>query len=238
MGRGEGGAERGDEGGGVGGLHERLSDEDGVGTGGADAGGIGGGVNAAFADGDDVFGELRNEAFAEAEVGLEDGEVAVVDADDLGAVGESAGEFGAVVNLKERVEAGGGRGGVEGGDFLVGEGAHDDEDRAGAGLAGLENLDRMNEEVFADAGQGGRRLAEMGRDGDEVGEGAAEIFFVGEDGEGAGGGGAVFFGLGGGGGREACSAASSARGTGRTSGVISWRFQAMISVSLSDMKGS
>jgi hypothetical protein len=40
----------------------------------------------------------------------------------------------------------------------------------------------------------------------------------------------------GGGGNEACRAASSARGTGRTSAAISCRFQAMISVSLSDIR--
>jgi len=43
------------------------------------------------------------------------------------------------VDLEERVEPGGLGGGVEGGDFFVGEGADDDEDRAGAGSAGLED---------------------------------------------------------------------------------------------------
>ena len=189
------GPERGDEGGGVGGLHEGFADEDGMGAAGADAGGVGGVPDAAFADGDDVLGETRDEAFAEAEVGLEDGEVAVVDADEVGAVGEGAVELGLVVNFKEGVEAGGGGGGVEVADLGIGEGAHDDEDGAGAGLAGLEDLDRVDHEVLAKGGDGRRVGAEAGGDGDEVVEGAAEVFFVGEDGEAVGAGGAVAAGL-------------------------------------------
>lgn len=193
------GAERGDEGGGVGGFHEGFADEDGMGAAAADAGGVGGGPDAAFADGDDVLGETRDEAFAEAEVGLEDGEVAVVDADEVGAVGDGAVELGLVVNLKQSVEAGGGGGGVEVADLGIGEGAHDDEDGAGAGLAGLEDLDGVDHEVLAQGGDGGRVGAEAGGHGDEVVEGAAEVFFVGENGEAVGAGGAVAAGLVGGG---------------------------------------
>ena len=105
-----GGAKRGDEHSGIRRFHERFADEHGVGTRGADAGGIGGGVDAAFADGSDVGREKRNETLAQAKVRLERGEVAIVDADDLGTVGECAGELGRGVNLEERVEARGGCG--------------------------------------------------------------------------------------------------------------------------------
>src|SRR5881394_936368 len=64
-------AEVRDQRGGVGGLHERLAHEDGVRAAGAGAGGVGGGGDAALADGDDILREKRDEALAEAEVGLE-----------------------------------------------------------------------------------------------------------------------------------------------------------------------
>ena len=106
-------AERRDEGGGIGRLHEGFADENGVGAGSVDAGGIGGGVNTALADRDHGFRKLRDEAFTEAEVGLEDGEVAVVDADDFRVVGEGPGELGGGVNFEKGVEPGGIGGGFD-----------------------------------------------------------------------------------------------------------------------------
>lgn len=166
-----------------------------MGAAGAGAGGVGGREDAAFADGDDVAGKLRDEALAEGEVGFEDGEVAVVDADDGGAVGDGAFEFGFVMNFEQRVEASGVGGGMEDADFVIGEGANDDEDGAGAGFAGLEHLDRVDHEILAEAGARGGRVAEVGGDAAEVVERAAEVFFVGEDGEGVGAGGLVALGL-------------------------------------------
>ena len=64
-----------------------------MGPGRPDARGVGGGVEAALADGCDVGREERDEAFAEAEIGFEDGEVAVVHADDAGTVREGAGDL-------------------------------------------------------------------------------------------------------------------------------------------------
>ena len=100
-------AEGGDQLGRIGRAHERFADERGVRAAAVGAGGVGGGVDAAFADGDDVLGELWDEALAQGEIGLEDGEVAVVDADQGGILREGAAELGLVVNLEKRVEAGG-----------------------------------------------------------------------------------------------------------------------------------
>ena len=104
------GMERGDKGGGIGGAHERLDDEHRMGPGATRSYGIGRGGYAAFAHGNHVAGELGNQAFAQSEVGGEDREVAIVDADDAGPLGHGAGEFGLGVNLEERVEARGGCG--------------------------------------------------------------------------------------------------------------------------------
>ena len=108
---------------------------------------------------------------------------------------EGAGDLRFGVDFEQCVEAGGGGGGGQGLDFLVGEGADDDEDGTGAGLPGLEDLNRMDEEILADAGARGRGGAEMRGDAAEVVERAAEEFFVGEHGEGVGAGGLVAGGL-------------------------------------------
>ena len=127
-----------------------------MGAGGTDAGGIGGGVDTAFANGSDVGREKRNEALAQAEVGRERGEVAIVDADDPGTVGECAGKLGGGVNLEECVQAGGGGGLGQRPDLLVAQSSHDNKDRAGSGGAGLEHLHGVDEEILADAGPRGR----------------------------------------------------------------------------------
>jgi hypothetical protein len=216
--------------------------------------------------------KLRDEPLAQGEVGLEGCEIAVVHADDPRAVGDGAGEVGLVVNLEQRVEAGRGGGGVERGDLGVGEGAHDDEDGAGPGLARLQHLDRMHHEILPQARAGRAGWLEMSGHLAQVVERAAKEFCVGQHGEGVGAGRLVTPGLGerggaggdvagggraaldlgdhgqpairrrraaandGGLGRLASSCASSSAATGRTSGAISRRFQAMISVSLSAMR--
>ena len=149
-------AKRGEEHSGIRRFHEGFADENGVGAGGTDAGGIGGGVDTAFADGSHMGREKRNETLAQAEVRLERGEVAIVDADDPGPVGECAGKLGRGVNLDERVQAGGGGGDGQRRDLLVGQSTDDNEDRAGAGGAGLKYLHGVDEEILTDAGTGGR----------------------------------------------------------------------------------
>ena len=166
-----------------------------MGTRRTDAGGVGTGENAALAHGDDVFGELWDKAFAQAEVTLEDGEVAVVDADDAGAVSDGAVKFRLGMDFKKGVEPCELGGFEKRGDLGVGKGADDDEDGAGAGLASLKNLDGVNHEVLADARNRGTVLVEERSHPDKVVEGAAKVFFVGEDGQGVGAGLAIFQGL-------------------------------------------
>jgi len=60
------------------------------------------------------------------------------------------------VNLEERVQAGGGGGDGQRPDLLVGQSTDDNEDRAGAGGAGLKYLHGVDEEILTDAGTGGR----------------------------------------------------------------------------------
>ena len=152
-------------------------------------------MDAALADGGNVFGEKRDQALAETEVGFENGEIAVINSDDFRAVGECASEFALVVNFKKRIQSGGLRGGVQRGDFLVVERPHDDENGTGAGLARLQDLNGVNEKIFPNAGQRRRGFSEVRSNRDKVVESAAEIVFVGEHGQGAGGGRAVFDGL-------------------------------------------
>ena len=64
---------------------------------------IGCGVDAALAYGGNVFGEKRDEMLAETEVGFENGEVAVINSDDLRAMGECTSEFAFVMNFKKRI---------------------------------------------------------------------------------------------------------------------------------------
>ncbi|MCX6942579.1 MAG: hypothetical protein NTX09_17930 [Verrucomicrobia bacterium] len=60
------------------------------------------------------------------------------------------------MNLEERVQAGGGGGLGQRPDLLVAQSTDDNEDRAGAGGAGLKYLHGVDEEILADAGPRGR----------------------------------------------------------------------------------
>src|ERR1035437_7980055 len=66
-----------DERGGCNRLHECFSDEHGMGPGGTHARGVGARGNAALAHRDDFAGKMWNQPFAQRQVGLEGGEVAV-----------------------------------------------------------------------------------------------------------------------------------------------------------------
>ena len=177
------------------GAHEGFADEDGLGAGGTDAGGVLRGRDAGFGDGEDVIGDLGDDFFGEGEVHVEGGEVAVVDAEEAGVEVEGAFEFGFVVDFEEGVEAGELGGVAEAGEGVVVEGADDEEDGAGAGFGGFNDLDGVHHEVLAEAGNvavgGDLELDDV----PEVAEGAAEEFFVGEDGDGVGAGVGVAAGL-------------------------------------------
>src|SRR5437868_323682 len=82
-------------------------------------------------------------------------------ADDLRAVGAGWRDFGFGVNLDQRIEPGGGCGRGEGLDFMVRGRPHNDEDRARAGLPGLQHLNGVKKKILPNAGSGGWGAREM-----------------------------------------------------------------------------
>jgi len=163
------------------GPHEGFADEDGVGTGVEDALGVVHGLDAGLGDEEDGLGDLFGESFGGGEIDGEGFEVAVVDADEVGAEFEGAFHFGEVVDLDEDIELEGLGDVVEVAEGVVVEAGDDEEDGVGAGDDGFVDLDLVDDEVLTQQRDGGA-LGDAG----EVGEGALEEFFVGEDGHGAG----------------------------------------------------
>ena len=88
---------------GIGGEHQGFADEKCVETGAAEADKVGVGGEAGLGDGDAVVGDFVDEFERGVEADFERFEVAIVDADDFGAGGESAVEFGLGVNFDERL---------------------------------------------------------------------------------------------------------------------------------------
>ncbi len=83
---------------------------------------------------------------------MEGVQVAVVDADEVASGGEGAIEFGGVVDFDEDVELKLAGAAVERSEFVLGEGGDDEEDSVGAVGAGFEQLEFVEDEVFAEAG--------------------------------------------------------------------------------------
>jgi hypothetical protein len=125
--------------------------------------------------------ETRDQALAEREVRPEDGQVAVVDADDRGAVRRGAGDLVLRVHLEERLEPCCVGRAVEHPDLLVAESPDDDEDRARARFPGLEHLDRVHHEVLSQARDPAAGRAHERRHGYQVVERAAEVLRVRQD---------------------------------------------------------
>ena len=94
-------------------AHEGFADEDGADAGGADAADVLRGLDAAFADADDVVGDFLGQFLGGGEIDLEGFQVAVVDADEVGAEFERAVHFAQVVHLHQHVELAGLRAVVE-----------------------------------------------------------------------------------------------------------------------------
>src|SRR5688572_25422478 len=86
--------------------HQCLANEYSVRSGRADPGCIGAGGDAAFAHRNDVARKTWNQTLAQAEIGSENCQVAVVDADNPGAVSDRALELTLVVDLEKSVETG------------------------------------------------------------------------------------------------------------------------------------
>ena len=93
-------------------------------------------------------------------------QVAVVDADDLGAGGDGARDLVRVVGLDQRVEARGPRGREQRRERRVGERRDDEQDRVGARRSRLGDLVAVDDEVLAQDRQlAGRARGAPGRRG-------------------------------------------------------------------------
>ncbi len=169
-------------GGGIGLTHQGLADQEGVVAGLGEAGDVFGGPDAAFGDADDAGGDAGRELELDLRIDHEGVEVAAVDADhlkgELAVEVEGAVELLGAVYLAEDVELERGGGLGEGEELLVGEGGNDEQDGIGGGGAGFEDLEGVDHEILAQAGDGGRGGGDF-----EVGEGALEELLVGEHGE-------------------------------------------------------
>ena len=158
-----------------------LADQEGVIAGGPEQGDIGGGMNAAFTDQNGAAGHVWREIERGLERDVEGREIAIVNADEVGAGGDGGVEFGAVMDLDERGEVQASGFFAEIADFALGEDGRYKKDGVGAVGGGFEDLVAVDGEVLADGGEG-----RGGAGGGEVGEGALEEGAVGEDGEGGG----------------------------------------------------
>ncbi len=78
-----------------------------MGTTGFGASGIGCGMNPAFTQGYHMVGKLRNQFFAETNVGFENREIAVVYAYYFGVMRQSSLQLRLGVNFKQSIKAGG-----------------------------------------------------------------------------------------------------------------------------------
>jgi hypothetical protein len=154
----------GEGGGGVGLAHESLADEEGVVAEDAEAGDVVGGANAAFGDGDGMFGDEGSEFGEDVGVDGEGAEIAAVDTEEIEAEADGALELGAVVGLAEDVEIHAVGLVAEIAERLVSVGGDDEEDGVGSGGTGLEDLEGVEDEVLAEAGNfdGGGGLFEVG----------------------------------------------------------------------------
>ena len=86
--------------GGVAGFHEVFADQEGVVAGGAQADDIGGVVDAAFADQERAGGHVFGESERGIQSDFEGGEIAIVDADEVGAGVDGGVEFAGGCGLR------------------------------------------------------------------------------------------------------------------------------------------
>src|ERR1039457_4279662 len=90
-----------------------------------DAGGVGARVDPAFADCDDPGRKPRDQTLAQRQIGLEDGQVAVVHADGLGSVRYGPLDLVLGMHLEQRCETGSACGAMENADLIVVQGPDD-----------------------------------------------------------------------------------------------------------------
>lgn len=134
--------------------------------------------DAGLGDLDDVRGDLGGDALEGGAVDLEGLEVARVDADDPGAGVDGPLDLLLVVHLDERGEPDGLGALDEGDQRLLLQGGDDEEREVGSVRPGLPELVRGDDEVLAQDGD-----VDLGADGLQVRERAAEAALLGEDGD-------------------------------------------------------
>lgn len=135
-------------------------------------------ADAGLGDLDDVVGDLGGDALEGGAVDLEVLEVAGVDADDPGPGLDGALGLLLVVGLDQRRQADGLGALDEGDQRLLFEGGDDQQREVGAVRARLPQLVRGDDEVLAED-----RDVDLGADGLQVGQRAAEAALLGEDGD-------------------------------------------------------
>ena len=173
--------EESEGGGGVGLAHECFTDEEGVIAYGAEFDEIVRGSEAAFGDHDGLAGHPGGELQKNFGADGKGSEVAAVDTDQVEAEVDGALELLTVVGFAEDVEADAVSFVAEIAEAHVGVCGDDEEDGVGTGSAGFEDLEGVEDEFLAKAGD-----ADLGGGGGEMVERALEKLLVGKDGEGGG----------------------------------------------------
>ena len=157
-------------------AHEGFADEDGTCSGFEGALGVVGVFEAGFGDQNDTIGDFLGELLGGDEVGGHGLEIAVVDADEVGAEIKGAFHLGKIVDFDKDVELDIARGVVEFSKLVVIESGDDEKNGIGTGDTGFVNLALVNGEILAEK-RDGRNPGNL----HEVGEVALEIFLVRED---------------------------------------------------------
>jgi hypothetical protein len=114
-----------------------------------EAGDVSGGVDATLGDLNDACRYAFHEVQRCVEGDLEGVQVAVVDADEIASGGECPFELGVVVDFDERVELVLSGLVFEGDELVLFQGGDDEEDGVGAAGAGFEELELIEDKVFA-----------------------------------------------------------------------------------------
>ena len=143
---------QGERGAGVGLTHQGFADKEGAVSHGLEAGDVLGCADAALRDVERGGGQVGGEFEQRVSANRLASQVAAVDPDEIEAEVSSALNLVAIVGLAENIKAKRDGFGVKIAESVVGVGGDDEEDGVGAGSAGFEHLERVEDKVLADAG--------------------------------------------------------------------------------------
>ncbi len=170
---------------GIGLAHEAFADEERVVAREPEAGYFFAAGETAFCNAHHAGWDAVDEVEGCVEIDFEGAQVAIVDADGVGAGGsenvEEAVQLRGGVDFDEDIERKSACGGGEGAQIGVGQCGDDEEDGIGVMGAGFDELILVDHEVFAQA-----RDLDSGGGAIEIGEAALKVRLVGEDGESGG----------------------------------------------------